>query len=200
MAIDSKNLDTWGERYADLLRSIGDDVDSCFREMARCAKARPCAAASALAGPVGLQLGHKGKGRYADWKMPDYKSVFEPFYELSKNVVKVPFGLRGVPDLRPFGPFSGTGSLPWWDAYNHVKHEYYDKMDEGNLGNVLGALAGLLVLNCIHKCSQFYLSMTGAIKGGIKHGALEQPVAPQFLTEELQKSPLGILATSVSIP
>jgi len=198
-AIDPKNLESWGEEYADILRSIGDDVDSCFREMAKCID-RNCGSSTLLNAVVTSRRGVHGKADLGNWNMLDYKDVFDPVYELSQNSVSVPFGLRGIPPLSPFQDFA-TGTVPpWWQGYNHVKHQYYEAMDEGMLQNALSALAGLLLLNLIHKCSQYYLAMTGAVRGGTRLGELRQAVSYQHLTEELQKSSLGIPAGSFSIP
>jgi hypothetical protein len=198
-AIDPKNLKSWGEEYADMLRSIGDDVDSCFREMAKCVY-RGCGCSGLLSSSVRSRLAVRRKKTLSRWDITDYKDIFEPIYQLSQNSVSVPFGLRGIPPLSPFLTFASGGTPTWWRAYNHIKHDYYVSMDKGKLQNVLSALAGLLILNLLHKCSQYYLAMTGTVSGGIKVGELTQTVGYQYLTEELQKSPLGIPASTITVP
>jgi hypothetical protein len=202
-AIDPDNLNSWGEVWADVLRSIGDDVDSCFRETAKCVE-RNCGSSGILSIAVNARRGISGKRDFKDWNIVDYKEVFEPVYELSHNTVQVPYGLRGIPPLTPFQDFAVQGAPPlgippWWNGYNQIKHQYYEKMNEGKMENALSALAGLLLVNLLHKCSQYYLVMTGAVKGGIKLGQLEQPAAPQFVAEELQKSSVGVARSSAVI-
>lgn len=191
-AIDRKNLESWGEEYADMLRSIGDDVDSCFREMAKCVDRGCGSAPPRLSSSVTARRRIREKSDISDWNVVDYRIVFDPVYGLSQNSVSAPSKLGRIPDLKPFQDFA-QGAIPsWWSGYNQIKHEYYRKMDEGKLGNVLSALAGLLVLNLLHKCSQHFLAMTGTVRGGKRWGAVEQTVGFEYLTEELQKSPFGI--------
>lgn len=168
-----------------MLRSIGDDVDSFFREIVNCG-ARGCSPAS---------LGRAVRGKPSgEWDVRDYRSNIEPYYELSKNELAIPFGLSGVPVLKPFDSFDTT-SPGWWTAYNHVKHDYYNTMREATLGNVLGALGGLLLLNALHKCSQHYLVLTGNLVGGLRIKNIEQRVNPNYLAAVLDKSCTGLPAS-----
>src|SRR5438876_22860 len=85
VALDNSNLKTWGEGYADLLRSVGDDLDSFFREMAYC-PARRCRY-------LPRQLSELNPSKpIKDWKIDDYRNTFEPIYELSQNEVEVGVG------------------------------------------------------------------------------------------------------------
>jgi len=86
-----------------------------------------------------------------------FKDFFEPIYQLSSVAVEIAKG----PDLYevcvPFKKFK-TKEIPnWWTSYNHVKHQWFDCMKEATLGNTIEALAGLFVLNILHKQNQAYL-------------------------------------------
>lgn len=196
VTIDPSNLKTWSEAYADLLRSIVDDLDSVFREMATC-QARGCAAASGMFTAVKANLGRRADVR--EWDINDYLRTFEPVYELSKNEVIVPYGLSSIGSLRPFESFAKNTVPLWWTSYNHIKHQYYEKMSEATLENVLNGLAAMLVLNSLHKCGQYYVSMTRRLRGGLRFGTIEQAVAPQYLTEQLQTSMIGLPSSARQI-
>jgi len=43
----------------------------------------------------------------------------------------------------------------WWNAYNLVKHNGYKFREQGNLQNVIEALAALFLLNCLHEKVKF---------------------------------------------
>ena len=54
----------------------------------------------------------------------------------------------------PFKTFSKDQSPDWWNAYNKVKHKWYDKLKVyGTLKNVIEALGGLFILNVL---KQYY--------------------------------------------
>ena len=68
-------------------------------------------------------------------------------------------GLRGFtahfhpcPDIGPVAPFAGwnranpTGSLPWYAAYNGVKHNREGEFEQASLGNAFGVIAACAVL------------------------------------------------------
>lgn len=53
------------------------------------------------------------------------------------------------PTLRPFDGWESdrpTKSLPWYDAYNTVKHDGEDKLTQATLANLISACAALLIL------------------------------------------------------
>ena len=156
IAFAPDNLCTWSENLADLLNITGSAVDTFFRNMRHCPSV--CHSKEAVA-----VLSKRGRKK---WNIYDYMDAYEPLYELSKNEVLIPFGLSNLGSRRPYQDFSSKRIPTWWDAYNHVKHEYYDKIVEANLGNVIDALGGLLVLNALHKDSQEYLVKSGVLKCG----------------------------------
>ena len=49
-------------------------------------------------------------------------------------------------DFRPWASWGSATKPKWWESYNHVKHERSKYYRHANLGNVLEASAGLLVL------------------------------------------------------
>lgn len=191
VALDEVNLKTWGEGYADLLRSVGDDVDSFFREMASC-PARGCRyLPRALAGLTPSKP-------IKDWRIDDYRATFEPIYNLSQNEVSVGTDPAHSLARKPFGSF-GTTQPGWWTSYNRVKHQYYEQMKQATLENVLDAMGGLVILNSLHKCSQEYLVGTGMLVGGTRHRTLEQKVKPEYLLGVLRRSATGTPASRADV-
>jgi hypothetical protein len=184
VALHPSNLSTWGEGYADLLRSVGDDLDSFFREMAYC-PARKCRYLPAsLAGLTPTKP-------VKDWTIEDFRKTFEPIYELSENEVTVLSGNSEGIVRKPFDKFESAVPA-WWTSYNHIKHQYYEKMQEGRLANVLDALCALVILSGLHRCSQEHLAKIGVLAGGVKHQSLEQRVNPDYLFGALRRSAIGI--------
>lgn len=145
--IDPENNKTYSEALADLLTSIGNSVDTFFRNMCLCP-------------PLNANL-WKPSDRLT---ITDYRRICEPYYGLSKNSVIVPFGLGNTQRITPFEAFQRRASPDWWSSYNHVKHDYLKYIKEANLFNALNALGGLLILNALHNCSQSYLINSGIIR------------------------------------
>jgi hypothetical protein len=157
VALVPRNLTTWSENLADLLNLTGSAVDAFFRNMHLC----PIVQNRKEVSDVKRMVTKRNK---KEWNIRDFLKAYEPLYELSKNEVTIPFGLSDLKERKPFEDF-GKGRFPkWWIAYNHVKHQYYDKIEEANLRNVVDALGGLLILNALHKDSQKYLVKVGVLR------------------------------------
>lgn len=158
ITLTPSNLCTWSENLADLLILTGSAVDTFFRDMRLCPNVSTCKEV------IDVEKRVKEEKR-KNWDVGDFMEAYEPLYELSKNEVTLPFGLSDSWAIRPFEDF-GSKPPAWWIAYNHVKHEYYEKIAEANLGNVVNALGGLMVLNALHKDSQGYLVNMKVLKCG----------------------------------
>ena len=168
VTIDDRNNSAWGEEIADLLVLLGNEMDTFFKDMYDC--------------PNFSDSVTKDKHKI---KITDYQKIYEPYYELSKNSVEFSFGLGKDQSLSPFSDFEKDVPV-WWSAYNHIKHEYYSSIEEANLGNVLNALGGLLILNSLHLCSKSYLIFAGEIKH-IK----DYKSQPDYFCDGLLRSKLG---------
>lgn len=84
--------------------------------------------------------------------MSDYAKLNNSHY-LSKFEVAMP-NWTGTWKVSPFEAWneSQNNRLPWYTAYNHVKHNRQEMLFEATLRNVVEALCGLLVLYS----AQFY--------------------------------------------
>lgn len=77
----------------------------------------------------------------------DYFSLVEPLRLKEWSV-----SLRDYPDLGSFSPFHSwdksnpTKSLPWYDAYNAVKHHREEKFKVASVGNLINAAAALHIM------------------------------------------------------
>lgn len=84
----------------------------------------------------------------------DYKKILLPFYP---NITNLSID---IPKYRlAFTPWkeweeSKTISPVWWLKHNDVKHHRSEYYHEANLGNVLNAMAGLLVINLYYMKQQ----------------------------------------------
>ena len=172
-----ENVSTWSENFADLLILTGSAVDSFFRDMGVC----PCVATHPKFIDAKKGIGTKKR----KWDIHDFMKAYEPVYELSKNEVSRPFGLSNLGTRTPFKSFADNRPPVWWSAYNHIKHEYYSKITEATLENILDALGALLILNALHKDSQKYLVTIGVIQcEGVD-------ISSNLILEELEKSMIG---------
>ena len=80
----------------------------------------------------------------------DYIKLSRPM-RLTEYRVALPW----YPWLEPIAPFKNwivgalpSQSLPWYTAYNHVKHDRESNFAQATLGNALSAVAGCFVMLC----------------------------------------------------
>lgn len=111
--------------------------------------------ATAILGDNGYNpLDKHGKPR-TNWRMDlDYWKI-NAACRLSEYSVKLPVW-RGQAAIRtPFAAWGGAAyaPLPWYQAYNAVKHDRFAQFDSANLENVLDAVAAVLIV----LCAQFHV-------------------------------------------
>jgi hypothetical protein len=137
----------WSEFFGDLLVKIGNSVDSFFRNMLK----------DPLFDLFPNVIDLKKKKRKKDINY--FRDFFEPIYQLSGAEVVVVYGLTLYDSnlISPFAMFRENKNPKWWDAYNHVKHTWFDCLKEATLESVVGGLGELFLLNVLHKKSQEYL-------------------------------------------
>lgn len=186
ITFDPSNLKTWGEYYADLLRIICDDIDSFFQKIVDCP----------LPQTLKPEIETARKKNHG-WNIRGYRDIIDGLYQLShpKNTVLVPFGWSSLPPRNPYVAFARKDSPNWWKAYNQLKHSYYDSMEHATLENVVDALTGLLVLNCLHKCSQEYLIRRKSLENSILDIEIDS-LEPEGLLKEMEKSKVGVPKSS----
>ena len=106
-----------------------------------------------------------------------YRQRIEPFYALSAKRVDVRYhDQRGVlgdygNPIQPFASFvasSVRNQTPvWWRAYNKVKHDRFNKHQDGTLKNAVEALSGAFLLNVMHIPTRMVIAVEGAIRYGL---------------------------------
>lgn len=145
---EQKHETIWSEFFSDLLTKVGSSVDGFFRKMLEDSRFDSFPHVQAL----------KASKRKHDINY--FRDLFDPIYQLSAVEVTTAYGLTFYGSCRPFAGFldSTNNKIPsWWDAHNHVKHGWYVNIEEATLKNTIEGLAGLFVLNVLHKESQEYL-------------------------------------------
>lgn len=164
VALEIVHKEVWSEKYGELLIKIGGAVGSFFDLMIdsksldneqKVIELRAKIQAERQK-PIAKQKESKKK---FEWNptMADYRRAFSQIFQLSTVEVEASYGLTNYGKLRPFRGFR-TRPPVWWDSYNKVKHQFFEQIEQkATLENVLGALAGLFVLNILHKESQEYL-------------------------------------------
>lgn len=145
---EQKHEAIWSEFFSDLLTKVGSSVDGFFRKMLEDSRFDSCPHVPAL------------KASYRPHDINYFRDFFDAIYQLSDVEVTTAYGLTFYGSCRPFAGFldSKNNKVPsWWDAHNHVKHGWYVNIEEATLKNTIEWLAGLFVLNVLHKESQEYL-------------------------------------------
>ena len=138
----------WSEFFSDLLTKIGNSIDSFFRNMLKDTTPSSCQYPH-VAGLI-------ASGRPRDIHF--FRDMYEPIYLLSGAGVRIAYGLTFYDkNLRPFKEFKRNQVPPWWTAYNHVKHTWFEHIEEATLANAVSALAGLFILNVLNTSSRSYL-------------------------------------------
>jgi hypothetical protein len=146
---EKEHKEIWSEFFGDLLIKTGNSIDSFFRNML---KDKDASSSCQYPHVQALQACKRKKD------INYFRDFFEPIYVLSGAEVDIAYGLTFYDaKFRPFEPFAKNDIPSWWTAYNHVKHTWFDCLGEATLENVVGALAGLFILNVLNTSSRLYL-------------------------------------------
>jgi hypothetical protein len=119
----------------------------------------------------------------------DYSSLLEPMRLKEWSVA-----LKDYPDLGLFSPFyswdqsRATKSLPWYDAYNAVKHHREERFKLANLGNLIDAAAALHIMQSAQFGPEMYHNLFGNNRSPfstVKHAVhdLSDIYVPDFIRE-----------------
>lgn len=100
-------------------------------------------------------------------RISEFRDVFDPHYQLSKWRVNIGEPFLQYREVQPFIRFLKKQSPTWWLAYNKVKHDMFNNRMHGNLENLLQAMAGLFLLNVLHRPNQPVLILKNIIRNGM---------------------------------
>jgi hypothetical protein len=146
---EKKHKEIWSDFFGDLLIKTCNSIDSFFRNMLKDKDATPSCPYPHV---QELQNSRRKKDIYY------FRDFFEPIYALSGAEVDIAYGLTFYDaKFRPFDKFRENDIPAWWTAYNHVKHTWFDCLEEATLECVISALAGLFLLNVLNTSSRLYL-------------------------------------------
>lgn len=130
-------------------------------------------------------LGANGYGGSGHFKTTDYVKLKEPL-RLGDWVVR----LKAYPEfasISPFGTWSSdrpSKSLPWYEAYNSVKHDREGELYQASLQHVVSAMAAVAVMGW----AQFGEQVIGI--ESVPHTALFLPEQrPQWTAQQLYYGP-----------
>lgn len=98
-----------------------------------------------------------------DLNIKIYRKIFDEIYHLSSKSV-IFKGHRFIA-ISPFKTWKENGTLPWWNTYNKLKHNYFEFIESGTLEKAVISLAGyfLIIFNHIESLN-WLLHHTNAIK------------------------------------
>ena len=150
----------WSEFFSDFLTKICYSVEGVFRKMLDDTRFDSYSHVPSL------------KNSSQKINIHYFRDFFDPIYNFSKVKVRTAYGLTSYGTCQPFEGFlkKKYNRIPkWWCAYNRVKHGWFIDIEEATLKNTIEALAGLFVLNILHKESQMYLlKYQNVISGGVQ--------------------------------
>ena len=122
VAIDFDNSGTFSNEYAILLQAIGGELDTFFKEY------------------CGFNPDDKKNiADYADFVLSDYPDITKQSISILGTDMKIT-------------PFKGWNSgcakksLPWWEAYDNIKHSRYENKKAACQKNTLNILASLFLM------------------------------------------------------
>jgi hypothetical protein len=174
-----QHLTVWSHKFGKILDQVGSAVDSFLWVAVK-------------EGELFKNNKLRNKEKLNIW---DYCRIVETVYQLSSaNVV----ARDGPVNHGPITPFAVFGNMLiskqktewWWTAYQSYKHNRYSESAEATLDNTLQALAGLFLLNVLHKENQRWLVEEEVI-------AWEFPMNPIMLSRNLLGSKFGSTLPSV---
>lgn len=127
--LHERNLGVFSHEVRELLLLACIDVETSFRSI--------------------FSLSVAGTTEETRLSTADYFRICEPFYlrEFEARLRHFP----SLPNFRPFLEWDAarpTASLPWFSAYNAIKHNREGSLDQATLGACLNALAAAAILYC----------------------------------------------------
>lgn len=90
-------------------------------------------------------LAENGYSRDGNWTMIDYKKI-DLAMRLSEYSLRLPIWADVPREIRPLSHWKKGSSLPWYTAYNSVKHNRITEFKNANLENAVDALGALFVV------------------------------------------------------
>lgn len=93
-----------------------------------------------------------GYQKSGNWNMDDYKKI-NSSSRLCDYEVEVNIWRQSTRIFRPFEKWAQNESLPWYQAYNNIKHNRHENFKQANLENAVNAIAGVVAI----LFSQFYV-------------------------------------------
>lgn len=80
-----------------------------------------------------------------NWNMTDYQKI-DRSHRLSDYQITMPFWDGRNNSFQPFREWKESSRLSWYTAYNTVKHNWAERLQEANLENLMNAFCGLFVV------------------------------------------------------
>ena len=127
---DSRNAAVFSHRIYELLLRTCTEVESNCKGILKANNYRA--------------VNRSGKSK-KDYDMNDYKKI-EQSSHLSGYIVHYSNWLPNKYTSKPFAAWAENGALPWYCAYNKVKHNRCQFFPLAHLSNLLDAICGLLCI------------------------------------------------------
>jgi hypothetical protein len=189
VALETVHENVWSEKFGELLVKISGSVGSFFDLMVNNSKS--------LDGEETVrelrkkieeerkkrENKQKKRKKKSDWSpdIRDFRKAFNRVFQLSSVEVEASYGLTYYGKLQPFKGFERKSPL-WWESHNKLKHKFFEQLEErATLQNTVNALAGLFVLNILHKENRQYV---------IRHTNViyAEGISLEFMEREIESS------------
>lgn len=196
VAFETVHNDVSSEKFGELLIKIGGSVSSFFDLMVDSKSLDDENSVKELREKI-KEKREKLKKR-SEWSptITDFRKAFNSVFQLSSAEVEAAYGLTYYGILQPFEGFTKK-SPPWWEPYNKVKHQFFEKIEEkARLKHTVNALAALFILNVLHRESRKYLiRYTNVISGEY----MSKADVERFLSMSFVGAPCNVASKFVAV-
>ena len=133
----NENFQTFGPKLAKLLLSAGSEIDVAFKDLIK------------IRDPKALSA-HDTNANMNLYRKFAHDNLRREFYAVEIGIARSQYACTPWDTWWDFSeegdPIPKDNALPWWTAYNNVKHHRTENYNQATLGNVLEAMAALFML------------------------------------------------------
>jgi len=137
--LETEQYDVYSFQLSDIIKRACSQIDSVFKEIVRVCELKDYPDKRLLKEYVSKIKGNK------NILVTDHAKLFSDYYNLEKAIIII---RKNYFSLKPFNNFTEKKTPKWWQDYNKLKHDYFNNVHLGTLGNALDSLGALFILHC----------------------------------------------------
>lgn len=132
------NFQTYGPKLVKLLLAAGSEIDVAFKDLIR------------IKDPEALNM-RGDRVNMSFFRKFAQTNLCQEFFGVETGIARsqfscIPWDAWWKTSKGNTDPIPTESSLPWWTAYNNVKHHRTENYNQATLNNVLEAMAALFIL------------------------------------------------------